>query len=137
MQQKSLQISERDAEISQEKADIENLRFEIEREKSKLKNEAHVVEQKKQDLMIKTKAFENMRFNITKDMNSFEEEKSLLYQGHSGTGKSYATGTMSKTAQFIQESTYIDKALLKREVSPVKVKSRVLEESHGRFNLSS
>jgi len=36
----------------------------------------HTNEQKKQDLIMKTKAFENMRFNISKEMSTFEEEKS-------------------------------------------------------------
>jgi hypothetical protein len=45
----------------QEKTEIENIKFEIERDKTKLKTDLHTIEQKKQDLLIKTKAFENMR----------------------------------------------------------------------------
>jgi len=62
--------------LLQEKTEIENMKFEIERDKTKLKTDLHTIEQKKQDLVMKTKAFENMRFNISKDMNSFEDEKS-------------------------------------------------------------
>lgn len=76
MQQRSLYISEKDAELMQEKTEIENMKFEIERDKTKLKTDLHTIEQKKQDLIMKTKAFENMRFSISKEMSSFEDEKS-------------------------------------------------------------
>jgi len=140
MQQKSIQISEKDNELQLERAELDNRKFELERERSKLNSDLHTLEQRKQDLAIKTKAFENMRFSISKEMSTFEEEKSTFFKSNILTSISLGQeGKPSRTGQFISDSkqTCFDKDLFKRDVSPVKVKTNPQGDMSGKFNLNN
>lgn len=74
---------------------------------------------------MKSKAFENMRYNISREMQNFEEEKSNYFRSATPHGNLHSKPS-SATATFVQESRSIDPSLLKRDVSPLKVNNSTM-----------
>lgn len=125
VQEKSEFLSQQEQKLSSEKEILEKLRFDITKEKNSTMAEKKLIEGKRHELAVKTKAFEAMRHQIGREISNFEEEKGSVLLSVTNRPRSVLSerydGGFNPSIVTHPTSSLIDPNLKMREVSPLRM----------------